>query len=355
MTPRISVLVPTRDRRETLAQTLDDLRAQTRDDFEIIVGDDASSDDTPALLAGWPDPRLRVLRHDTNVGIYANWNALLREARGEFVAIYHDHDVYLPSILERSAARLEADTDMAMVHTAVVMVDDALKPLQVDVRPLPETIPGGDFRRLLVGMAHSPVMAAATLVRRTAYEAVGPFDDSRYGLGCDKEMWFRLASVGSIGYIREPQAFIRARTRGEGTARFRWASALGGWRMRLDQIAAVEGPTDEERVRLTAVARGEIARTYALLMIRVATIGTPEERREGEAIATELGLPIPRAYRTFKAFAPARAAARGLLLPRHYARLEAREAQHRQETAAFMREHPELERALVQRRPGAVS
>ncbi len=337
---KISLCVPTYNRRDDLALALGDLQAQTRGDFEIVVGDDASSDGTPDLLRAWPDARVRPLLHPTNLGIYENWNAMVAEARGDYVAIYHDHDVYLPTIVERSAALLDVHPGLAMVHTAVVMVDERLGPLEADVRDLPETMPGPDFRAVLAHSPHSPVMAATTMVRREAYRRAGPYDDSRYGIGCDKDMWFRLAALGGVGYVREPQAFIRARTRTDGTARFRWLSAAGVWRMRLDELAALGLPQ--------RAARAEIAAEYARLMARTALLGTPEERREGEALAAEFGLRVPPSYRALRAAKPLAARA---LLPRHYAALAARESRLRAETAAFMASRPELARLLRERRP----
>ena len=345
--PRLTICVPTYNRREDLRRLLGDLAAQTWEgaerDVEIVVGDDASSDGTGEMLRTWPDERVRPLLHPKNLGIYANWNAMVGAARGDLVAIYHDHDVYLPTVVERSVGLFDAHPGLAMVHTAVVMVDERLEPLQPDVRDLPEAMPGAEFRNRLADMMHSPVMAATTTVRREAYAAVGPYDDSRYGLGCDKDMWFRLASVGGVGYVREPQAFIRARTRADGTAKFRWGSAAGGWRMRLDELAALR--LDDGK------ARREIASEYERLMARTALLGTDEEAREGEALATEFGLRIPAAYRAIRRVPGVRGLAERTLLARHYRGTAGAEARARAEGAEFMASHPELARLLRERRP----
>src|SRR5436309_516341 len=95
----VSVIVPVYNGARYLRECLDSLLHQTYAEFEIIVADDASTDDTPAIIASYGD-RVRSLRQAVNVGIYANANAGIELARGEFVAIYHADDVYDPRIVE---------------------------------------------------------------------------------------------------------------------------------------------------------------------------------------------------------------------------------------------------------------
>src|SRR6185369_11185459 len=192
----ISVLVPTRNRARELRQTLAAMQRQTAPYDEMIVGDDASDDDTQQTVEGLGDPRVRYVRHAHNVGLYQNWNDLIGRATGDYICIYHDHDLYLPSILEESRRILDERPDVVFVHTAVLLVDGMDAVVDADIRELPRVMPGAELRRMLGGGWHSPVMAATAMVRREAYRAVGPYRPELYGLGCDKHMWFRLAELG---------------------------------------------------------------------------------------------------------------------------------------------------------------
>jgi len=92
---------------------------QTYRDFELIVVDDSSTDDTPAILQSMSDPRLRVIRHETNVGAALSRNDALLAARGELIAIMDADDVCAPTRLERQVAFLDAHPDTGIVGCGV--------------------------------------------------------------------------------------------------------------------------------------------------------------------------------------------------------------------------------------------
>jgi glycosyltransferase involved in cell wall biosynthesis len=210
--PRVSICLPTRNRSRTLGETICAMLAQTFRDWELIVGDDASTDDTADVVASFSDTRIRYVRHPRNLGIYQNWNSLIPLCRGEYVAIYHDHDIYLPTIVEKSCALLDRNPRMAFVHTAIVLLGVEHEPLALIVRNFDAVVEGKAFQHEQID--HSCVTAATAMVRRSAYEKVGEYDLS-YGLSADVEMWLRLAEGEEVGYVREPQALILARSPAE--------------------------------------------------------------------------------------------------------------------------------------------
>src|SRR5437870_9918513 len=103
---KISVCVPTYNRAPLLRECLASLVRQTYRDIEIIVSDNCSTDDTPAVMAECTDPRLRYYRNDTNIGPYPNLNRCLELAKGDYVCILHDDDVYAADFLQREAEML---------------------------------------------------------------------------------------------------------------------------------------------------------------------------------------------------------------------------------------------------------
>src|SRR5512134_2925323 len=97
--PLVSVCVPTYNDGPFLRQCLQSLAAQTYPNLEILVGDDASSDDTPAIVAGASAASKRPIcyeRNTVNLGQFDNVNALIARARGTYIAVYHSDDVYTP-------------------------------------------------------------------------------------------------------------------------------------------------------------------------------------------------------------------------------------------------------------------
>jgi len=96
----ISLVMPTYQRRATLARAIESVRAQTRDDWELVIVDDGSTDGTAELVARWADPRVRFFRFETNQGPTAAKNRGLDEARGELIGILDSDDELVPEALD---------------------------------------------------------------------------------------------------------------------------------------------------------------------------------------------------------------------------------------------------------------
>ena len=112
MPPPVSVVVPTYNSPALLRATLDSVFAQTFADFELVVIDDGSTDDTPAMLASIADPRLRVVRQ-ANAGIGHARNRGIDESRGTYVALLDHDDLWHPEKLATQVAFLREHPDCA--------------------------------------------------------------------------------------------------------------------------------------------------------------------------------------------------------------------------------------------------
>ena len=205
--PLVSIVVPAYNAERFLGEALASIRAQSHANLEIIVCDDASTDRTPAIAQGTGDPRVRYLRNDRTLGGYGAMNRGVHESGGEYVAIYHADDVYDARIVERELAALCRRPDV----TAVFCLD----------RFIDET--GGDYGRLRLpaAIANTDTFDATLLVesllrykntflrtpsvmlRRSAFDAVGGFDQERFGIAADLDMWVRLSLEGPIALVHE--------------------------------------------------------------------------------------------------------------------------------------------------------
>src|SRR5262249_15693965 len=112
--PLVSILVPAYNSAHFLREALDSLLAQTYENIEIILLDDASTDETPRVAAEYAD-RVRCIRQPRNLGIYDNVNAGMALARGEFISIYHADDIYLPTIVQTQVEYLLSHADVGAV------------------------------------------------------------------------------------------------------------------------------------------------------------------------------------------------------------------------------------------------
>ena len=120
--PRVSVIICTYNRATYLPRAINSLLAQTYQDFEIVIVDDCSQDNTAQVLAEFGDPRIRVFRHDRNKGLSAGRNTALRHARGELICFLDDDDEYFPDSLAMRVNRME-DSQVGLVYTAYESFD----------------------------------------------------------------------------------------------------------------------------------------------------------------------------------------------------------------------------------------
>jgi glycosyltransferase involved in cell wall biosynthesis len=122
--PLVSICIPTCNSARYLRETLESIAVQTWPRLEVIIGDNASSDGTLAIADayavshGW-----QVLRSDVNRGAFGNWNRLIETASGDYVALYHSDDVYLPTIVEDSVMLLERESAVGLVSTLATVID----------------------------------------------------------------------------------------------------------------------------------------------------------------------------------------------------------------------------------------
>ena len=96
----VTIAIPTLNRSEFLRLSVESALLQTYSNIEILVSDNASEDETPAVLANFGDKRLRTLRQESRVTMFANWNSVLRAARGEYFLLLSDDDLLEPFAIE---------------------------------------------------------------------------------------------------------------------------------------------------------------------------------------------------------------------------------------------------------------
>jgi GT2 family glycosyltransferase len=202
--PRVSILVPSYNGARYLREALDSILAQTYENLEVILLDDASSDDTPAVAAGYAD-RITYVRQPVNLGQFNNVNDGINRATGELVAVYHADDVYLPTIVEREAAYLVANPEVAAVFASDIFIDAAgreynrlrLQPEVRDERPLEYAT----VLNALLTYKNRFLIGPSAMVRSSAYATVGLYREERYGIASDLEMWMRIARRWPIAVL----------------------------------------------------------------------------------------------------------------------------------------------------------
>ena len=188
--PEVSVIIPTRNRWPLLStHALPSALAQEDVAFEVVVVVDAASDDDTAdLLRALDDPRVRVVRDETQRRLPGARNVGADVARGTWLAFLDDDDLWSPRKL-----RLQLDSARASgadwVYAQCIVVDAEKRPLDLHPFPDPEELP-----TLLLGGNHVPGGGSNVIVRAETFRAVGRFDDELRFFE-DWDLWLRLVHV----------------------------------------------------------------------------------------------------------------------------------------------------------------
>ncbi len=209
--PRVSVLIPTYNYGRFLWQAIESVLAQDFTDFELIISDDHSSDESAEIIAEFArrDPRIRACVQPRNLGMVANWNWCLREARGDYIKYMFGDDCFVETdALSRFVAALDAEPHAALAASARLLIDEAAHPLSVcNELGAPGRHDGlGAMRRCLRERRNLIGAPSAVLFRR-AVPGRG-FDPSLREI-VDQEFWFHLLLRGDLVYLPEPLCAFR--------------------------------------------------------------------------------------------------------------------------------------------------
>jgi hypothetical protein len=197
--PKISVLLPTYSRRHILPRTIASVFAQNEKDFELIIVDDCSVDDTSTYLASLNDPRIRVLRPPNNLGTAGARNLGLEAARADIVALLDDDDVFLERRLSAPLAVFAHKPEVVATLSTSVKLN--LKRAQI--ARMPElTLAPAAFEWALICDLIGVEGTSITVRRQTALD-VGGFCHGMKWID-DREFLIRASRRGSGHLIAEP-------------------------------------------------------------------------------------------------------------------------------------------------------
>ena len=218
--PRVSAIVTTYNRAAMLPRAVRSVLAQTYEDYELIIVDDCSTDDTPEVIRTFADPRIRAVRQADNAGVSAARNTGIRLARGEYVALLDDDDEWLPRKLQRQVAALDAsDPGVGLAYTWLDVVD-AAGTRHGDRR----SVVSGDIFSAMVDL-QVPAPPSTYMVRAEAARDVGGFDEA-IGMGDDVDFLLRLSMRWRVAVVRDVLVLMHS----EGHARSeQWAGAADDW------------------------------------------------------------------------------------------------------------------------------
>jgi glycosyltransferase involved in cell wall biosynthesis len=197
--PTVSVIIPTYNRAQWIGASIQSVLDQTYTDYEIIVVDDGSTDDTAEVIRAFTD-RVRYF-YQENGGSAAARNRGLQEARGEYIAFLDSDDLFLPEKLHKQVEYLQHNPHIGMVYSAYTNIDHNHNELGI----IPAQYTGHIYRQMLF---HCNIQTSSVMIRRQVIETVGLFDIA-LPMAQDVDYWIRVARHFEIGAITEPLAYVR--------------------------------------------------------------------------------------------------------------------------------------------------
>lgn len=241
--PTVSVIMAAYNGAALIGETLASLGAQTLADWEAIVVDDRSTDNTRAIVATWPDPRVRLVPLAENGGVVRARNRALAEASGRYIAALDQDDLCLPERLARQVAYLDAHPEVALVGAAVDFLRaGALRRSTYPVHTTPALVGW-------LSWIENPLVWSSVMIRTQAARALSPFILPEMLYADDFDLYHRIRPHGGIARLDEVLVHYRQHE-ASASQRFTETMEAGAVRALADAHAPLLGAAAEEVARL---------------------------------------------------------------------------------------------------------
>ena len=196
--PLISIILPTYNRAEYLAKTIESCLAQTLDNFELIIVDDCSKDNSlkVAQIYAQKDLRIKIIANQTNQKLPSSLNTGFKEAKGKYFTWISDDNLFCPSALEKMIHYLDTMPEIGLVYADYTLIDDKGKVGSRIYQEAPEFLPIRDC------------VGACFLYKADIAKQIGEYD-TRLFLIEDYEYWLRMGLVTKFFHIKESLYFYR--------------------------------------------------------------------------------------------------------------------------------------------------
>jgi glycosyltransferase involved in cell wall biosynthesis len=207
MTPKVSILIPTYNYAHFIGEAIESALAQTYTDFELIIIDDQSRDNTDEVVARYlGDSRVKYYKNKVNLGLAANFNEALNYANGEYIKYLLADDLFHKELLEKMVAVMEAFPSVTLVTSKRDMFGTKNKSSEL---PLTHLQKGTDvIYASLKEKAGNWIGEPTTVMFRKSALSIGQFNTS-YTCLVDWEMWLRILTTGDCYIIPETLSYFR--------------------------------------------------------------------------------------------------------------------------------------------------
>ena len=204
--PRVTVLMPVYNNANYLQQAIDSILSQTFDDFEFIIIDDASTDETSEIIKNNSDSRINYFQNKRNLGVALTLNRGLELAKGEYIARFDGDDISYPTRLERQVDYMERHSDTGVVGSWYKLI--WTKHRQVTIHQ-----PWGSSSVKATLCFRNPVCHSAAMIRKSVLEEHNLRYNNEFNRSEDYDLWIRISEFAELDNL--PEVLLKVRVRGD--------------------------------------------------------------------------------------------------------------------------------------------
>lgn len=206
------MMIPVYNRQDYIGPAIESVLAQTYSNFELIVHDDASTDNTLNVIKKYQDDsRLKIIHTDSNHGMIGGWNYLFSHAKGGYLKQMGSDDLLHPRCLEKELDALLSNSNLSLVTCARQVIDAGGKHINTfRFANSSQTVSGPHHGHWLLTTIRENKIGepAAVMFPRKLLAQAGEFDP-QFSQYADFEFWLRLLALGDMAYLNEPLCFFR--------------------------------------------------------------------------------------------------------------------------------------------------
>ncbi len=207
---KVSVCIPTYNYGNYIAETIESVLAQNFSDFELLIIDDCSKDQTADVVESYArkDPRIRFIVNKVNLGMVENWNSCIAQARGEYIKfVFGDDLLASPDAVGRMVSLLDNNITVSLACSARNLIDESSHVTEIESHFDSGIMTGTDVINLCLADQGNLIGEPSVVMFRKSQARRG--FNSNYMQIVDLEMWFHLLEQGSFAFVNEPLCSFR--------------------------------------------------------------------------------------------------------------------------------------------------